>query len=1414
MNGFAGAPANPYVGPRAFTRHDTLFGRDVEKVNLLSIVISERVVLLYSPSGAGKTSLIQAGVIPALEAEKFRPLPIIRVNRAPSSNSARTASNRYVASALHSLAEERPGIPDLASDDLSGITMSEYLDRLDDGRESSSDAASDPVVLIFDQFEEILTVEPADLTVKDAFFAQVGEALRARHRWALFSMREEYVAALDPYLRHLPTRFATTYRLGLLEPTAARDAIQKPSALARVDFTDAAAANLIAELAKVQVRQPDGTMHEESLPYIEPVQLQVVCTRFWERLPWAGMPVHHDRPQIEPGHVEEMAQVDDALGEYYDARIATISASASDEPQVLESEIREWISAYLITERGTRAQLRVGAEREQTLTEGVIQALVDAYLIRREGRPGDRWYELAHDRLVQPIRESNAAWLRAHLEPVQLRARQWDETGRRRESLLRGGDLRRARRWVAQTLPVLPTWEQTLLTDYLDDSKTEERSRLLRFAGILAFIGLLVAVGIMYLRDVEDRRARAEEDQARAEHESQVNLTQALVSEALLQSDRGEHERGALLARQAYLVDERAGRPLWNRVDEALRQTLDAPYFNNVLRDNQGWILPVAFSPDGTRLATAGQSGTILVRNLDDPRAAPDRLEGHEGAVRALAFSPAGNQLASGGDDGRIRLWKLSQPVSDPTILGDHQGVVWSLAFTPEGDLLASGGDDGTIRLWNLNDPRAEPTSFKGDAHWVNPLAFSPDGRTLATGSRDGSVRLWDVGRPESEPLTLKGHEGAVRAVTFAPDRNLLATGGFDHLVQLWDLDTPNPEAKVFIGHEGPVTSVALSPDGHTLASSSLDGTIRLWNPDDSQIEPDVLTGHTGAVRALTIAADGRYLASAGADGTARVWALLPSRVAAVPLRAHEDDVFAVAFSSDGKRLASASADHTIRIWDPASPESPSILLMGHVGYVTSVAFNGNGRILFSSGFDGTVRRWSLSPLWGMPLFRKVSQSLPEFADYAGYFFSLAASPDGQWIAAGTWDGRVFIWNPAKPDQPLPPTSNLGGRVHTVAFSPDSRLLIIGSDSRLQIIDLMHPAAEKIPLGGHRGAVRAVAVSPDGGRLASAGSDGIVRLWDLANLDAAPVLIPTDGGWIWTLAFSPDGRLLATGSQDGLIRLWDPTRPEADPIILNGHEGIVYSVAFSPDGRTLASGGADTTVRLWISDTAALADAVCTIVRRELSEEEWQRVAGDAPYEPICPGLPQGDVVGVATTTPVQSPQPAVMVRASPAMPVGLASHLPDTLHLPQGQRFRLYDEGAGVLDDKVANQPDPQKARVLLLSWGWEENAYRIFASDDPPADAAGWVELSVDRFRSADGAAAALPYLAAARRNARGYHAVNVGLFADQTEAVAGEADNGDELTIYARRGNLLFRVTGIAPNGDPTADVVEALTTVLGL
>ena len=155
-----------------------------------------------------------------------------------------------------------------------------------------------------------------------------------------------------------------------------------------------------------------------------------------------------------------------------------------------------------------------------------------------------------------------------------------------------------------------------------------------------------------------------------------------------------------------------------------------------------------------------------------------------------------------------------------------------------------------------------------------------------------------------------------------------------------------------------------------------------------------------------------------------------------------------------------------------------------------------------------------------------------------------------------------------------------------------------------------------------------------------------------------------------------------------------------------------------------------------------------------------------------------------------------------------LSTLVPSVLELPLGQPFHLESEGISTFDDMVRSFPDPVEAHELLLEWGWQENVYRIYASDNPPPNAVGWVALGIHRFASVDGAAAALPYFAAARRNALGYQPVDVGLFADQTEAMAGQAVNGEELIIYARRGNLVFRVDGIAPNGDPTADVFEAI------
>jgi hypothetical protein len=342
-------PINPFVGPRSFRPGEPLFGRDREIRELRNLLVAERIVVLYSPSGAGKTSLIQAGLIPKMRESDFNVLPVIRVNQPPRETNG-GGPNRYLDSALRSLEHglagsgQYPAAPN-------GLRLSSFLTK-------SPKPTIEPVadLLIFDQFEEILTLDPTDGPMKAEFFTQVGEALRVEGRWALFSMREDHFAALDPYLRYIPTRLATTYRLGLLEPSAAREAIQRPAALAGVDLPDPAATRLIDELVSIQVRLPDGTTKTESLPFVEPVQLQVVCTRFWERLPWAKLPIRGGRPQIEERHVADLARADDALASYFDAKISTIAtAMAPDAPQVLERQVREWIDTNLITDRGTRA---------------------------------------------------------------------------------------------------------------------------------------------------------------------------------------------------------------------------------------------------------------------------------------------------------------------------------------------------------------------------------------------------------------------------------------------------------------------------------------------------------------------------------------------------------------------------------------------------------------------------------------------------------------------------------------------------------------------------------------------------------------------------------------------------------------------------------------------------------------------------------------------------------------------------------------------------------------------------------------------------------------------------------------------------------------------------------------------------
>jgi hypothetical protein len=333
---------NPYVGPTSFRLGEALYGRDREREDLVDLLVAERIVLLYSPSGAGKTSLIQAALIPALQEAGFEVLPVIRVAHALEPQPGMPASrNRYVMSVLLSLEEGLPPASQRPVAELETLTLREYLD-------SYADRAGRPgnEVLIFDQFEEVLTADPTDEPAKHEFFKELGQTLRDRRHWALFSMREDFLAALDPYLRHVPTRFRTTFRLDLLSVEQALEAMRRPAQRVGVDFTEEAAHRLVDDLRRVRVQRPDGETENALGALVEPVQLQVTCRQLWSMLP-------PDATRITPAEVEALGDVDQALGDYYADRVAR----AAERTGLREAAIREWVEDCLITPHGLRGQV-------------------------------------------------------------------------------------------------------------------------------------------------------------------------------------------------------------------------------------------------------------------------------------------------------------------------------------------------------------------------------------------------------------------------------------------------------------------------------------------------------------------------------------------------------------------------------------------------------------------------------------------------------------------------------------------------------------------------------------------------------------------------------------------------------------------------------------------------------------------------------------------------------------------------------------------------------------------------------------------------------------------------------------------------------------------------------------------------
>ncbi|AFZ22944.1 WD40 repeat-containing protein [Cylindrospermum stagnale PCC 7417] len=394
-------------------------------------------------------------------------------------------------------------------------------------------------------------------------------------------------------------------------------------------------------------------------------------------------------------------------------------------------------------------------------------------------------------------------------------------------------------------------------------------------------------------------------------------------------------------------------------------------------------------------VATLRQAVYLPPKEQPETRAIEvNTLEGHSSTVNSVVFSPDGKTVASGSYDNTIKLWDVTTGKTLKTLTG-HSSYVRSVVFSPDGKTVASGSYDNTIKLWDLTTGKTLKT-LTGHSDSVFSVVFSPDGKTVASGSGDNTIKLWDLTTGKTLK-TLTGHSSGVTSVGFSPDGKTVASGSYDKTIKLWDLTT-GKALKTLTGHSNLVLSVGFSPDGKTVASGSSDKTIKLWDLTTGKTLK-TLTGHSSYVNSVGFSPDGKTVASGSDDKTIKLWDLTTGKTLKT-LTGHSSGVNSVVFSPDGKTVASGSSDKTIKLWDLTTGKTLKTLT-GHSSYVLSAVFSPDGKTVASGSDDNSIKLWDVS----------TGKTLKTLTGHSSSVLSVVFNPDGKTVASGSGGKTIILWD-------------------------------------------------------------------------------------------------------------------------------------------------------------------------------------------------------------------------------------------------------------------------------------------------------------------------------------------------------------------------------------------------------------------
>jgi WD40 repeat protein/DNA-binding SARP family transcriptional activator len=1128
--------ANPYKGLRPFFEADAsdFFGREEFVERLLARMAEKgpgsRFLAVVGPSGSGKSSVVRAGLVPALRGGALR------------------GSGRWFVVEMlpgaDPLEELEAALMHVAVGSSTGLL--EELGRDDQGllravaRVLPRDRSE--LVLVVDQFEELFTLV-ADEDRRARFLSLLLAAVSApRSR-----VRVVITLRADFYDRPLQYRgFAELMRTRTetLIPMSAEElerAISGPAMRVGVIPEPGLTARMVADVAD----QPGG------LPL-----LQYALTELFGR---------RKDSSLTMGIYEAIGGVTGALGRRADELYGGFREEGREACRQVFLRLVTLGEGTEDTRRLVRRSELSSLNVDQPALDEVISSFGAHRLLSfaRDSETREPTVEVAHEALLREWPRL-ARWIDEGRDDLRSERRlaqatgDWEEAGRDRSFLLQGTRLEQAQTWTAAAQVAITSLEREYLQASLaerDARRAEEEARRAHERALerrsVSRLRTLVAALAVAALVAGTLSAFALGQRARAQREARIATARELAAAARVNLEV-DPDLSINLALEAVATTRGPDGIVLREAEEALHEAVQASRVVFRLPGIEG----VAWSGDGRLLATAPRDGVTI---WDASTGEPVRRLPISGTA-TLAFSPDGRFLAIGGLGPEATVWRVATGERAVSLPSDS-GTVWAVAFSPDGDLVAGMTLGGRVIMWEVSTGTdvgevstgrelAEVPSGGGVGFAFSPdgkllavpvgpgtalyevpsgerrgglsgdgrnVAFSPDGSRIATTGLSGVASIWDA-RTSRQLFPLEGHEGHVSAVVWSPDGRIVATGGDDGTARLWDASSGD-EMLVIPGQQAKIGSLAFSPDGSRLSSGSSNGSM-VWDitPAGNR-EVMNIPAHSGLIPNVTYSPGGARIASAGTDGRASVWDAETGQKE-FDLSTHEAGVTDVVLSRDGELIATSSFDGTAKLWDASGKELRTF--QGHTSAVWAVSFSPGGDLLATVSEDQTGRVWEVA----------TGREIAVFRGHTDFVYDAAFSPDGSMVASVSNDYTARLWDPSTGDE-IRALEGHDENIVEQAWSPDgTRLATASFDGTAKVWDASS-GRDVLTLRGHAAIVLDVEASPDGTRWATASPDGTVRIWDATTgRESLTLRLPTGAG---RLAFSPDGTRLA--ATDGMVRV-------------------------------------------------------------------------------------------------------------------------------------------------------------------------------------------------------------------------------------------------------------------------------------